>query len=67
MDGYSVVVDVQSRQRKDAQADETRLAFESLVHALAGVPALLSHNVEMLVGPSTGSRHPHLRPRHHPR
>ena len=26
-----------------------RLAFELLVHALAGVPALLSHNVEMLV------------------
>lgn len=49
MDGYAVVVDVQSRQRKDAQVDETRLAFEQLVAALGDVPALLSHNVEMLV------------------
>ena len=40
MDGYSVVVDVQSRQRMDAQAEETRLAFQSLVDALADVPAL---------------------------
>ena len=27
MDGYGVVVEIQSRQRKQAQADETRLAF----------------------------------------
>jgi hypothetical protein len=49
MDGYAVVVDVQSRQRKDAQPEETRLAFQQLVAALGDVPALLSHNVEMLV------------------
>ena len=58
MDGYPVVVDVQSRQRKDAQAEETRLAFQSLVDALADVPALLSHNVEMLIAaylPGQGS------------
>ncbi len=49
MDGYAVVVDVQARQRKDAQAEEARLAFEALVAGLAEVPALLSHNVEFLV------------------
>jgi hypothetical protein len=49
MDGYAVVVEVQSRQRKDAQADETRLAFEALTSALPDVPALLSHNVELLI------------------
>lgn len=49
MDRYPVVVDVQSRQRKDAQPEETRLTFELLVKALGDVPALLSHNVEMLV------------------
>jgi hypothetical protein len=49
MDGYAVVVEVQSRQRKDAQADETRVAFEALTSALPDVPALLSHNVELLV------------------
>ena len=49
MDGYPLVVDVQSRNRKDAQAEETRLAFEALVAALPDVAALLSHNVEMLV------------------
>lgn len=49
MDRYAVVVDVQSRQRKDAQADESRLAFEALTGALPDVPALLSHNVELLV------------------
>ncbi|MFG1819453.1 hypothetical protein ACGFIF_37225 [Kribbella sp. NPDC049174] len=49
MDRYAVVVDVQSRQRKDAQADETRLAFEALTGALPDVPALLSHNVELLI------------------
>jgi len=58
MDGYPVVVDVQSRNRKDAQAEETRLAFQSLVDALADIPALLSHNVEMLIAaylPGQGS------------
>ncbi|HEY9333594.1 MAG TPA: hypothetical protein VIQ79_04230 [Kribbella sp.] len=49
MDGYPVVVDVQSRVHKDAQPVETRLAFEALVGALPDVPALLSHNVEYLV------------------
>jgi hypothetical protein len=49
MDRYAVVVDVQSRQRKDAQAAETRLVFEVLTGALPDVPALLSHNVELLV------------------
>lgn len=49
MDRYAVVVDVQSRRRKDAQADETRLAFEALTGALPEVPALLSHNVELLI------------------
>jgi hypothetical protein len=49
MDRYAVVVDVQSRQRKDAQAEEARLAFEALGGALSDVPALLSHNVELLV------------------
>jgi hypothetical protein len=49
MDGYAVVVDIQCRQRKDVQAEETRLAFEALVGALPDVPALLSHNVELLV------------------
>jgi hypothetical protein len=49
MDGYTVVVDVQARQRKDAQAEEARLAFEALVAGLPDVPALLSHNVEFLV------------------
>ncbi len=49
MDGYAVVVDVQSRQRKEAQAEESRLAFDALTGALPDVPALLSHNVELLV------------------
>lgn len=49
MDRYAVVVDVQARQRKDAQAEEARLAFEALVAGLPDVPALLSHNVEFLV------------------
>jgi len=49
MDGYAVVVDVQARQRKDAQAEEARLAFETLVAGLPEVPALLSDNVEFLV------------------
>lgn len=49
MDGYGVVVDIQSRQRKQAQPDESRLAFEALTGALPDVPALLSHNVEMLI------------------
>lgn len=58
MDRYAVVVDVQSRQRKEAQADESRLAFEALTGALPDVPALLSHNVELLVAsylPGTGT------------
>ncbi|MGW5193479.1 hypothetical protein ACWEOO_29805 [Kribbella sp. NPDC004138] len=49
MDGYGVVVDVQFRTHKDAQAEEARLLFERLVGELGDVPALLSHNVEMLV------------------
>lgn len=49
MDGYAVVVDLQARHRKDSQADEARLAFEALIGALPDVPALLSHNVELLV------------------
>lgn len=49
MDGYAVVVDVQARQRKDAQAEEARLAFEALVAGHPDVPALLSRNVEFLV------------------
>ena len=49
MDGYPITVDVQSRNRKANQADETRLAFEELVAALAETPALLSHNMELLV------------------
>lgn len=49
MDGYAVVVDVQYRTRKDEQAEEARLAFEELVRALPDVPALLTHNVELLV------------------
>ena len=59
MDGYAVVVDVQSRNRKDAQAEETRLAFESLVDALGDVPALLSHNVEILVAAHLPGRGTH--------
>jgi hypothetical protein len=49
MDGYPVTVDVQSRVQKDAQAAEARLAFEALVGALPDVPALLAHNLELLV------------------
>jgi hypothetical protein len=49
MDGYGVVVDVQFRTQKDTQAEEARLLFERLVGALPDVPALLSHNLEMLV------------------
>jgi hypothetical protein len=49
MDHYPFVVDVQARNRKSAQAEEARLAFELLVGALGDVPALLSHNVELLV------------------
>jgi hypothetical protein len=49
MDGYAVVVDVQYRTLKDEQAEEDRLAFEELVRALPDVPALLTHNVELLV------------------
>ena len=49
MDGYAVVVDVQYRTRKDAQAEEARLLFELLVDGLSDVPALLSHNVELPV------------------
>lgn len=49
MDGYPLAVDVQSRVQKDAQAAEARLAFEALVDALPDVPALLAHNVELLV------------------
>lgn len=49
MDHYPLVVDVQARNRKPAQAEEARLAFELLVSALGDVPALLSHNVELLV------------------
>jgi hypothetical protein len=48
-DGYPIVIDVQSRNRKDAQAQEARLAFDALVAALPDVPAILAHNVEMLV------------------
>jgi hypothetical protein len=46
---YPITVDVQSRNRKANRADETRLAFEELVAALPEIPALLSHNMELLV------------------
>ncbi|TCC19259.1 hypothetical protein [Kribbella sindirgiensis] len=59
MDGYAVVVDVQYRTRKDAQAEEARLMFERLVDALSDVPALLSHNVEVLVAASLPGRGTH--------
>jgi hypothetical protein len=49
MDHYPLVVDVQARNRKPAQAEEARLAFELLVTAFGDVPAILSHNVEILV------------------
>ncbi|MFK4089378.1 hypothetical protein ACI2LF_35020 [Kribbella sp. NPDC020789] len=49
IDGYPVVVDVQSRQRKDAQAAEARLIFEALVAGLPEIPILLTNNVEFLV------------------
>ncbi|MDX2973675.1 hypothetical protein [Kribbella solani] len=59
MDRYPVVVDVQSRVRKDAQAEEARLAFEVLTDALADIPALLSHNVEFLVAAYLSGRGVH--------
>jgi hypothetical protein len=59
MDGYPVVVDVQSRNRKDAQPEETRLAFQSLVDAVGDVPTLLSHNVELLVAAHLPGRGTH--------
>ncbi|MEU4192506.1 hypothetical protein AB0E69_11430 [Kribbella sp. NPDC026611] len=49
MDRYPLIVDVQSRTHKTAQRDEARLAFGLLVEALGNVPALLSHNLELLV------------------
>ncbi|WP_427891584.1 hypothetical protein ACQHIV_03515 [Kribbella sp. GL6] len=49
MDSYGVVVDVQYRTHKPDQAAEARLMFEALVDGLPEVPALLSHNLEMLV------------------
>ena len=49
MDGYPIVIDVQSRHQKDAQEQEARLAFDALVAALPDVPAILSHNAEILV------------------
>ena len=60
MDGYPIVVDVQSRNRKPAQPQETLLAFEALVAALPDVPAILSHNVDTLVAaylPGAGVHH----------
>ena len=60
MDGYAVMVDVQSGAREDAQACEARLAFETLVWALPEVPALLVHQVTMLVTahlPGTGTHY----------
>ena len=58
MDGYALVVDVQYRTHKPKQAEEARLAFAALAGGLPDVPALLSHNVEMLVAaylPERGS------------
>ena len=49
MDGYAIVVDVQYRTHKAAQAAEARLAFDALVGGLPDVPAILSHNMELLV------------------
>ncbi|HWD81812.1 MAG TPA: hypothetical protein VG497_23110 [Kribbella sp.] len=49
MDGYALVVDVQYRTHKPEQAEEARLAFDALTEGLPDVPALLSHNVVMLV------------------
>ncbi|HZX02411.1 hypothetical protein [Kribbella sp.] len=49
MDGYGVVVDVQYRTHKPQQAEEARLMFEALVEGLPDIPALLSHNLVMLV------------------
>ncbi|GAB2609023.1 hypothetical protein [Kribbella endophytica] len=52
MDLYPVLVDVQSRQVKEKQAEEARLAFEVLVREMPDVPALLAHNMEILVAAS---------------
>jgi hypothetical protein len=49
MDGYPVMVDVQARSRKPAQGEEARLVFEAIVRAMPEVPALLVHQVTMLV------------------
>ncbi|GAB3831932.1 hypothetical protein [Kribbella italica] len=52
MDLYPVRVDVQSRALKETQPEEARLAFELLSVGLPEVPALLSHNLEVLVAAS---------------
>ncbi|MGC4938067.1 hypothetical protein [Kribbella sp. DT2] len=52
MDLYPVCVDIQSRRRDGRQAEEARLAFEVLVRELPEVPALLAHNMEVLVAAS---------------
>lgn len=52
MDLYPVRVNVQSRALKETQPEEARLAFEVLVRELPDVPALLSHNLEVLVAAS---------------
>jgi hypothetical protein len=60
MDRYPVMVDVQARNRKPAQADEARFAFETLVQAMPEVPPLLVHQVTKLVAahlPGTGTHY----------
>ncbi|MEU0091877.1 hypothetical protein [Kribbella sp. NPDC006257] len=49
MDAYPVMVDIQFRTHKPIQAEEARLAFETIVAGLPDVPALLLHNAEWLV------------------
>lgn len=49
MDGYPVMLDVQCRVRKPDQKEEARLAFEALIQSMPEVPALLVHQVTMLV------------------
>ncbi|QNE22602.1 hypothetical protein F1D05_37775 [Kribbella qitaiheensis] len=49
LDAYPVMVDIQFRTHKPLQAEEARLAFELMVAGMPDVPALLVHNVELLV------------------
>lgn len=52
LDGYALDIDVQTLQRKPSQVGEARLVFDALVAGLPEVPALLSHNVTMLIAGS---------------